>query len=75
MKAEDNFEKQTDSLINKLHGLDLMSLTYTESEYNEKKKELIESYASEIASKQRWAASLWVEDSSILEMPLVTNKE
>jgi len=28
----------------------------------------------EVAEKQRWAASLWVEDSSIIEMPLVTDE-
>ena len=36
---------------------------------------LMRDYASGVAKEQRWAASLWAEDSSILEMPLVTDKQ
>ena len=68
-------KKQIDEFVEKFgryevfikkEGQLIQDVVYLESEL----KSLIEN----VAKKQRWAASLWIEDSSILEMPLISEQ-
>ena len=68
-------KKQIDEFVEKFGRYDvfikkegqlIQDVVYLESEL----KSLIEN----VAKKQRWAASLWIEDSSILEMPLISEQ-